>query len=187
MNSEGELSLPEIEAALVQGPTGQPGASSAPALSPDEYLLQALEAHLGVERASLAQYRALAESTQDPIVALIMDLVLEDEERHHTLLRRLAARLKDDLEWAHTPEALPSPTAAPADPAAYEALGAFVASERAGIHELENFAGRADGLYGGLATELLEMMALDSRKHERLLRYLFRRVGQTITAARPAP
>ena len=112
MNPEGELSLPEVEAALAQGPTGQPNTSSEPPLSPDEYLLQALEAHLNAERASLAQYRALAESTQDPIVALIMGIVLEDEERHHTLLRRLAARLNDDLSWVQSWDALPASTAA---------------------------------------------------------------------------
>jgi rubrerythrin len=181
-NSEARWMVPEAEAAVIIGPTGQADTKNSIEPSPYEYLLRALESHISSEREALARYRQLAEATNDPVVELIMGIVLEDEERHHSLMRRIAARLKDDLDWSQSPEALPAagPTA---DRSTYEALRAFVASERAGIRELEDFAGRADGLYGGLPTELLEMMVFDSEKHEHLLRFLFRRLGQGLTEA----
>jgi len=181
MNNENRLIMPEAEVAAALGPTGTMSPAPEPELSPYEYLLHALEAHIGAERDSLAHYRELAESTKDPVVELIMGIILEDEERHHALMSRIATRLKDDLNWSQSPGALPSRGAEATDTAAYESLRSFVASEREGIHELRKFAGRADGLYGGLPSELLEMMARDSEKHEHLLRFLFLRIGSTIS------
>jgi rubrerythrin len=153
-------------------------------LSPFEYLLRAFESHISGERDVLAQYRQLAETSKDPVVKLIMGVVLEDEERHHSLMHRLATRFKDDLEWSQTPGALPAerPTF---DRDTYDAIHKFIFSERTGIHQLEELATRVEGLYGGLPTELLEMMVQDSQKHERLLRFLFRRQGQAIQEAEP--
>jgi rubrerythrin len=185
-NDERQGMFAEAHAALVMGPAGQSEWPEERKLPPDEYLLRALESHISGERTFLAQYRDLAESTQDPIVKLIMNIVLEDEERHHTLMRQLATRLKDGLYWAHTPDALPSTTPATADADAHEALRRFASSERSSIHELNQLAGQADGLYGGLPTELLEMMALDSQKHEHLLRYLSRRIGGALAAQKAA-
>jgi rubrerythrin len=187
LNAEDGLTLPEVELAMSKGPTSLLGTSPEAQLTPDEYLLQAIEGHINAERSALSQYRDLAQKTKDPVVELIIGIVLEDEERHHSLLRRLAARLKDDLFWRHSTEALTAPSTTPEDPASSESirelLRKFVASERKGVHELEEFAGRADGLYGGLPTELLEMMAMDSQKHEHLLRFLFHRVGEAIAEA----
>ncbi|HEX3247760.1 MAG TPA: ferritin family protein [Chloroflexota bacterium] len=187
LNAEDGLTLPEVELAMSKGPTGLLSTSPEVQLTPDEYLLQAIEGHINAERSALTQYRDLAEKTKDPVVELIMGIVLEDEERHHSLLRRLAARLEDDLFWRHSAEALAAPSTTPEDPAnsesIRESLRKFVASERRGVYELEDFAGRADGLYGGLPTELLEMMALDSQKHEHLLRFLFHRVSDGIAEA----
>jgi len=181
-NIDSQWGVPEAEMALSVGP-GQASPRPEGAPTPDEYLLRALEGHIAAERGYLGQYRELAESTKDPVVELIMGIILEDEERHHSLMRRLATRLKDDLYWSQTPDALRAPRPASVDPKEYESLRNFVASERAGIHELQDFAGRADGLYGGLPTALLEMMALDSQKHEHLLRFLFRRLGQAMSEA----
>jgi len=181
-NSESQWPVPEADIVLSAGPI-QASAATEGSLTPDELLVRALEGHIAAERMSLGQYRELAETTKDPVVELIMGLVLEDEERHHNLMRRLATRLKDDLYWTQTPNALPAPRPVSVDPKEYESLRSFVASERAGIHELRDFAGRADGLYGGLPSELLEMMALDSQKHEHLLRFLFRRLGQAMAEA----
>lgn len=181
--SDGRWGLPEAEAAAVIAGEGGLVPQSADELSPYEYLLRALESHIAAERESLGHYRQLAESTKDPVVELVMGIILEDEERHHGLMRRLAARLQDDLNWSHTPEALPVPAAAAAAAETHELLRRFVLSEEAGIRELQSFAKQAEGLYGGLPSELLAMMALDSQKHEHLLRFLYRRLGQTIGKA----
>jgi rubrerythrin len=154
-------------------------------LSPYEYVLRAFESHISGERDALTLYRQLAETAKDPVVKLVVGIVLEDEERHHSLMQRIAARVKDDLEWSQTPGALPSASTT-FDWETYDALYNFIASERTGIHQLEGLAARVEGLYGGLPTELLEMMVQDSKKHERLLRFLYRRQGQAMEDATPA-
>jgi hypothetical protein len=75
--------------------------------APPDRLLAALERHIAAEDEVLMSYRALVESTTDPLVALLLQQVGSDEERHHRLLRSLAARLRDTLEVARAPAARP--------------------------------------------------------------------------------
>jgi rubrerythrin len=152
--------------------------------SPYEYVLRAFESHISSEHDVLTLYRQLAETSKDPVAKLILEIVLEDEERHHSLMQRIATRFKDDLEWSQTPGALPANGAA-FDSETYNALHRFIESERTGIHQLESLAARVEGLYDGLPTELLEMMVQDSKKHERLLRFLFRRQGRAFQESQP--
>ena len=80
-----------------------------------EWLLNAVARHAAAESDSLEQYEYLRTASGDPVVALVMRLILEDEERHHGLLRRIEASLRDAVEWTHSPSALPS-SAAPTAP-----------------------------------------------------------------------
>jgi hypothetical protein len=76
-----------------------------------EWLLSAVEHHADAEADAHVQYEQLAESSGDPVIALVMRLILDDEERHHGLLKRMEASLRDALYWSHSPTALPeSPT-----------------------------------------------------------------------------
>ena len=72
-------------------------------------LLRILEAHVAAEADSLSTYLALAGHADDPVVGLLLQLLTEDAARHHELLRRLAATIRDGLYWTHSPEALPGP------------------------------------------------------------------------------
>jgi rubrerythrin len=184
-NEDAQWMVPEAKVAEAIAHPQSPFHENIGTLSPFEYLLRAFESHISGERDVLALYRRLAETSKDPVVQIIMGVILEDEERHHSLMHRIATRFKDDLEWSQTPGALP--TDRPSfDRETYEALHKFIVSERTGIHQLEELATSVDGLYGGLPTELLEMMVDDSKKHERLLRFLFRRQGQAMQEAASA-
>src|SRR6202165_5976059 len=72
-----------------------------------EWILEAVERHARAEQGALAEYAFVAEASADPVVALVMRLILEDEERHHGLLRRIETTLRDALNWTHSPAALP--------------------------------------------------------------------------------
>ena len=56
---------------------------------------------------ALAQYEYLRTASGDSVIALVMQLILDDEERHHGLLKRIEASLRDAIEWTHSPAALP--------------------------------------------------------------------------------
>lgn len=70
-----------------------------PAQSLVDRLLEAIRRHIQAESEALGQYEELAERSNDPVVTLVMRLVLQDEERHHGLLQRIADSLRDALDW----------------------------------------------------------------------------------------
>lgn len=150
----------------------------APTLSPLEQLQQAIEAHVTAERDSLQGYREIAERDPDPIVRLLLQLVLDDELRHHELLRRIAARLRDDIEWRQSDDALPSAGAlrAPRSAAEIARVSEYVREERSGARHLHDIARRFGDMHQGVISLLLDSMARDSEKHERILRFVLRRL-----------
>jgi rubrerythrin len=80
-------------------------------------LLTALERHIAAEDEVLLSYRALVESATDPVIALLLRQVGTEEERHHGLLRNMAARLRDTLEWVQLARPLPAGGTRPPAPA----------------------------------------------------------------------
>ncbi len=144
-----------------------------------EWLLDAVERHAIAEKDALAQYEYLRTASHDPVVALIMQLILEDEERHHGLLKRIEASLRDAVEWTHSPAALPA-SMPPRQPAASELVDtatALIKEERTGAHYLRDLAHRDEQASGGLQSLLIEMMAMDSEKHARLLQFVHDRLA----------
>jgi rubrerythrin len=153
-------------------------AARVPGPSPYEELVQAIAGHIDGETSAIKEYAALAEHTPDPVVALLVRLVLDDEARHHALLERIAATLADGRSMAHAISALPSAApVAEADPrATLASVRRFINDERADAHQLRDLARRSHRLDDGLEELLLELMAIDSGKHERIMRFVLQRL-----------
>jgi hypothetical protein len=149
-----------------------------------ERLLDAVRRHVQAETDALGHYQRIAEDSGDPVIALVMRLVLQDEERHHGLLQRIADSLHDALEWSHSPGALPLGERVPASRAAGLANVAheLIDEERQGAKALRQLANQERGIADGLHSLLLEMMALDSEKHAHLLQYVERRLRSAARA-----
>jgi rubrerythrin len=148
-------------------------------VSTTEDLLAVLDAHVGGESEHIETYRRLSNTIGDPIVKLLIDLVVEDEESHHNLMRRMAARLRDDLTATWSEDALPY-VPAPKDRqlrGLASAIAAYAKDERHGARELSRLANDARLLYDGVFGLILETMADDSAKHERVLRFVLRRIA----------
>jgi hypothetical protein len=143
-----------------------------------EWLLHAVERHANAEAGALVQYEQLAESSGDAVVALVMRLILDDEERHHGLLKRIEASLRDALNWSHSPAALPTPPT-PQQPLHADLAAVareLITEERTGARKMRDLADQEKGINGGLHSLLLEMMAMDSEKHARLLHFVENRL-----------
>jgi hypothetical protein len=150
-------------------------------------LLAAVERHASLEAEALGQYEHLAVASNDPVIALVMRLILDDEERHHSLLKRIATSLRDALNWTYSANALP-PALAPAAAADEDLTAlarALIDEEKTGALALRRLAEREKGLGSGLDSLLLEMMAMDSEKHARLLHFVERRLEARARAAKP--
>ena len=75
-------------------------------------LLDAVEHHASLEEEALGQYEHLAQASGDPVIALVMRLILDDEERHHSLLRlprRCVTRSTGTMRKTHCRERPPLP------------------------------------------------------------------------------
>ena len=161
------------------GPLAPAEPADASARSPLEVQLDALERYLTDEGETLGTYRQLAASSSDPVVATALRLLLEDKEHHHDLVRRTAVTLRDSLYWTHSPEALPvnEPEGKAAGPEAAEAIRGLLAQERSSgdrVDQLVRDAEPGRDLY----SLLLETLAMDHRKHERILRFVLDQLGR---------
>src|SRR5207248_10003680 len=86
--------------------------TSPPSLS--ERLIRALEAHASDEAHDLATCEALVEHSTDPVLRMLIGLVAEDEQRHHSLLLSMIRRLQEEVDFVASPTALPIPVGEPA-------------------------------------------------------------------------
>jgi rubrerythrin len=145
-----------------------------------EWLLDAVERHAKAEQQALDQYEYIGSTSGDPVIALVMRLILEDEERHHGLLKRMQASLSDALYWTDSPEALPK-TGTPSQAVASDlakTVHELVEEEHTGARYVQQLAREQKGIDGGLHSLLLDMMAMDSEKHARLLQFVQHRLNQ---------
>jgi hypothetical protein len=173
----------EVNPLLIDGYSGLPADSQAhagPRHGTVEWLLESIERHAAAEADSLALYEQIRQESGDPVVALVMGLILEDEERHHGLLRRIEASLRDALNWTHSASALPAapPPGTPQARALAAVARDLVAEERTGAHAMHELARSEKGIDAGLDSLLLEMMAMDSEKHARLLEFVRDRLAR---------
>ena len=171
------LSIPEAAV-----PFGLP--TEDPEGSPLDRLLHSFESHIAAETDTVREYRRLADTSPDPAVRLLMQLVLEDEERHHGLLERMAARIRNTLYWTHSAGALPTGSGPTGENARQElrAIERFARQEQEGVRHLRELARRDGDLHNGLFGLLLETMAMDSEKHQRILRFMYALVQRRLEA-----
>jgi len=175
------------DAPLIEGYSGFPTETRQehrPMPGSIEWLLNAVDRHAAAEQDALEQYVYLATASGDPVITLVMRLILEDEERHHGLLRRIESSLRDALNWTHSPDALPV-AETPRQPVAKElsqTARALIDEERTGARFLRDLARREEDIDGGLHSLLIETMAMDSEKHARLLQFVHDRLAARAAA-----
>jgi rubrerythrin len=173
---------------LIDGYTGVPvevEPDRGPRVGTVEWLLDAVERHAAGEQDALGLYAEIGRVSDDPAISLVMGLILDDEERHHGLLRRIESSLRDALYWTHSPNSLPDATTPqhPITTDLAEIVRALISEERSGARQMRELARSEKGIGSGLHTVLLEMMAMDSDKHARLLQFVHERL---LARARPA-
>jgi hypothetical protein len=157
-------------------PTSPPSAS--------ERLIRALEAHASAEAHDLSVCEDLARRTTDPVFAMLMGLLADDEQRHHSLLQSMVRRLQQEVDFVSSPTALPVPeNETPPYPELVATLRELIRDEHEGARHLRHLARQEPHLYHGLYPLLLEVIARDSEKHATILRYLLLRAENRAAGA----
>ena len=155
-----------------------------PGESLSERLLRSMRVHVEEENESVQAHKAVIAATDDPAVKLLLNVILEDEERHHGLLQRMAESFHEELTGVYSSGALPSGTATGTKPSAeaIETVRTSLQKEHDGVHKMRQIAEQSRALYGGLFSLLMEAMALDSQKHEHVLTFILKRLEDAAKA-----
>lgn len=129
-----------------------------------ESLATELERHADEEGSILAQYRVLAERLGDSAAGILVDRILTDEEIHHLLLRTMATWLRE----RGGPGTAPIPVGANRTEL-LRLTQTLHAHEGETIEACSALRSQLSGDKAELIGILLEVMVLDSEKHQRLL------------------
>lgn len=138
-------------------------------------LVELISRHGSEEGRLLATYEDLAGKTTDQGVRYLIDLILEDERRHHRLLEEIA----NSMAWGSTsgspenstpdlPRALP--------PELLEQTRQLLKSEKSDYREIRRIRRRLRPFARTTLWSLIvDLMMLDTQKHAAILRFLEQR------------
>ena len=129
-----------------------------------EALAAKFERHADEEGSILAEYRVLAEKLGDSVAGMLVNQILTDEEIHHLLLRTMTTWMRARGE-ATTPEI---PVGTDCDEL-LNVTDVLQRHERETIEACKALLPQLMGENAELMNTLLEVMILDSEKHQRLL------------------
>lgn len=136
----------------------------------DRDLVALISRHGREEAARLERYEALADEAS-PAMRYLVELVVEDERRHH----RLLAEIADAIAWGtveHQGTPVPRAGTAGADAALVREAKALLASEKADRRELRRLRRHLRHFTGTLWPLLVDVMLCDTNKHVRILEFV---------------
>jgi len=130
-----------------------------------ESFVASVDRHVEAEGRILEEYRALAEKIPDGPIGMLVDLILTEEEQHHFLLRTMAKHLRQPL----TGETQGLEAKGLMRDELLRQTRRLREHERETINACGNLKSQVSSEEKELFDTLLDVMILDSEKHERLL------------------
>jgi hypothetical protein len=139
-------------------------------------LFEHLSSHVENERDLLAEYQKAAADSGSAAFTYLVDLIMEDETRHHRLFRELTSALRSDVELCPDEPAVPRPDNWGPDPSRVVALTeALLAREHEDARELHHLTAALGELEDVTLWPLLvRLMAMDTAKHIAILEFVRR-------------
>jgi len=136
-------------------------------------MIKLLRTHVEQERGLLEEYQHAAEETDSKALAYLVNLLIEDERRHHRLFIELARSLVSEAELSRAEPAVPRLDFRRADQAALlDVTDRLLARERDDARELkrlrQDLNTMEDTTLWGL---LVDIMRRDTDKHIAILKF----------------
>jgi rubrerythrin len=140
----------------------------------EEELYTHLTSHLNNELELLQAYRAAAAESNSAAFRYLVDLIMDDEMRHHRVFEELANALRSDVEMRPVEPAVPDLGGFGGLPdKVVELTDALLAREEQDAVELRHLRRQLrDVRDTTLWQVLVTMMELDTEKHAELLRFV---------------
>ena len=141
-----------------------------------ERLVRALEAHIAAEADDGERANQLADTSGDRGINVLLEIIIEDAQRHAELLGRMVKRLRSELEFTDSENALPVPgsSAFVGADQSLATLRGLIRNQQEGARYLRHLAHQDSDVYNGMFAMLLDTFARDGEKHVHMLRYLLR-------------
>ena len=149
------------------------GTVAVSALSFEEALLLCLESHIESEQEVLEGYAALAADGPDHVRYLV-ELIVDDEQRHHRIMQEMANRILSEVEFERVEPSVPYEWCPPRDrDRLVEQTNRFLEQERSDLSELKVLERAMRRQHrDGLFPLLVRTMELDTYKHVAILEFL---------------
>jgi rubrerythrin len=155
------------------------GVPESPEFSAVQRLMNEFQTHEGDEERWLRIYKTVAAEAEDPVIRLLLNLIIADEDRHHQLIGRMISTLKDDLASTSSKRSALRRHASKKKPHELRAIvERLLEVERRGIREYERLHQVSRGLRQDLCGLLCKTMIHDSQKHVGILEFLRMRLGE---------
>jgi rubrerythrin len=162
--------IPELYAMMASASSSDIGRCE---ISEVERFVNELEAHEHQEGMFLRRYKDLATKSDNPVIKVLLDMIVADEERHHVVTRAMAATIRGDINWTQPEEALRGIYDLSVDKERLVDLTEdFITIEKEGINEYRSLIKESSGYYRGLFVLLFRSMIRDSEKHVEILEFL---------------
>jgi hypothetical protein len=141
-------------------------------------VVEAIERHGQEEGQLLDRYRRFAEEAESPVARYLVNMILDDERRHHRVLGELA----NTLAWGRVDGPVGVVPVHPETPSVEADLRAetkaLLAHERKDRAELRRLRRQLRSWETPLWTLLIDMMVADTDKHIEMLRFVLRGAGR---------
>ncbi len=169
--------------------TTQPGSETATSQPQPENLLGAsvwqqelydsLVDHMANENEIIEEYAKFAEETSSATVRYLVNMIVDDERRHHRVLAELANTVRAEATLEEREPRAPF-LDVHADPALLKATQRFLDAERTDRDELRSLYRQASGAGGSeLEAFMISMLRGDTDRHIRILRFIAKLVRRS--------
>ncbi len=133
-----------------------------------------LTSHVRAERGLLEQYAAVAEQTESKAFRYLVNLLIEDEIRHHRFFSEIADSLKTEASLSDEDPVIPDIDFVRADrEAVLDGTRNLLKAEERDARELKQLQHELRAVEGvSLWSLLVELMQRDTQKHIAILRFV---------------
>ena len=154
-----------------------PGSKTVGAISDEssevERLMREFESHETHEAVFVRRYKEIFQRMQNPLVKFLMELILADEEKHHTVLHSMTSTLKGSVSWTRFETAIEGLyNLGQQKDEILKVTEDFIRAEKKEIVEYKKLMRASKTYYQGLFTLFLAAMIHDSEKHVEILEFL---------------
>jgi hypothetical protein len=148
----------------------------------EKQVFNSLMAHERAEEKVIAAYQALAEGTTSLTARYLIEMILDDERRHHRVIGELANTVRAHATLEEKGPRLPFMDVR-GDPTLLAETRRFLASERKERAELRRLARKVRFVGDEFDAFIVRLMRMDTARHIHILRFLVRLLRKQPRAA----